>query len=138
MVKKEASGGVVGRLATRGEEATARFMDALGKNHLVTDALAKAVSAKGKLDSGSRTALNQIGLATLDEVKDVRKQVATLEKRLAKLETTSAASAKKRAGTTATGKSTGEPTTRAKKTAEQTVSPPTGRAIGGGSARGAG
>src|SRR6266508_2760345 len=134
MAKKQTSGGVVGRLASKGEEATGRFMDALGKNHLVTDALAKAMSAKGKLDSGSRAALNQVGLATLDEVQELRKQVSTLEKRLAKLEGPKTSSAARKPAASTAKKST--TSSRAKKTVEKTVSPPTGRAIGGGSARG--
>jgi DNA polymerase/3'-5' exonuclease PolX len=141
--KKSSDGGVVGRLASKGEEATGRFMEALGKNHLVTDALAKAMSAKGKLDTGSKAALTQMGLAPLDEVKELRKQVATLEKRLAKLEGTGAkSSAKASARSTTSSRSTAakpaatKKTTRAKKTAEETASPAAGRAIGGGTARG--
>jgi hypothetical protein len=142
--KKSADVGVVGRLASKGEEATGRFMEALGKNHLVTDALAKAMSAKGRLDAGSKAALGQMGLAPLDEVKDLRKQVATLERRLAKLEGSGAkASSAKASGrsTTSSRATAAKPaatkkTTRAKKSAEETASPAAGRAIGGGTARG--
>src|SRR5918998_4323740 len=86
MARKTADEGVVSRLAGRGEDAMTRLMDELGRNSVVTDALARAMSAKGRLDTASRTALGQVGLAAADDLSDLRKQVADLEKRLAKLE----------------------------------------------------
>ena len=86
MARKTADEGVVSRLAGRGEDAMTRLMDELGRNSRVTDALARAMSAKGRLDSASRAALGQVGLAAADDLDDLRKQVASLEKRLAKLE----------------------------------------------------
>src|SRR5918998_344740 len=86
MARKTADEGVVSRLAGRGEDAMTRLMDELGRNSMVTDALARAMSAKGRLDSASRAALGQVGLAAADDLDDLRKQVASLEKRLAKLE----------------------------------------------------
>jgi hypothetical protein len=44
------------------------------------------MSAKGKLDESARRALGQVGLAAADELKDLRKHIERLEKRLAKLE----------------------------------------------------
>ena len=86
MARRTADEGVVSRLAGRGEDAMTRLMDELGRNSVVTDALARAMSAKGRLDSASRAALGQVGLAAADDLTDLRKQVADLEKRLAKLE----------------------------------------------------
>jgi polyhydroxyalkanoate synthesis regulator phasin len=126
--KKGSETGTFGRLSKRGEEAVNRLVDELGKNERVTDALGKAMSAKGKLDGASRRALGQIGLAPADEVKSLRKQVEQLEKRLAKLETGAAKA------TTATRKRP----SRARKTTEGAASPASGRAVGGGTSRGSG
>lgn len=84
--KKKAEPDVVSRLAEKGEEALARLRKELGKNPKVAEALHRAVAAKGKLDSASHAALSQLGLATTDDVKALRKEIAALEKRLAKLE----------------------------------------------------
>ena len=84
--KKESDPGVVSRLAGRGEEAVTRVMDELGRNPRVSDALAKAMSAKGKLDEASRAALAQAGLAAAEELKDLRGEIKKLEERLTKLE----------------------------------------------------
>ena len=84
--KKQEETGVVSRLAGRGEEAMNRLMDELAKNSRVSEALARALAAKGMLDSASRTALVQVGLAPADEVRELRGRVHELEKRLAKLE----------------------------------------------------
>ena len=91
--------GVVGRLAGRGEEAMSRLMDELGRNSKLTEALTRALAAKGMLDSASRTALTQVGLAPADEVRELRRRVIDLEKRLGKLE---GASTPKRKPTTKT------------------------------------
>ena len=140
--KPDESGGFVGRLAERGEEAVTRIVDELSRNPRVTDALDKAMSAKGKVDAGARRTLSQVGLAAADELKDLRKQIERLEKRLARLE----------GGTTTRGTATGstakrtetkkKPTTRkrttttVKKDAEKATSPAPGRSIGGGPGRG--
>jgi hypothetical protein len=84
--RKSSETGVVGRLAGRGEEAMSRLMDELGRNRAVTDALTRAVAAKGVLDSASRSALTQVGLAPAEDVRELRRRVMDLEKRLAKLE----------------------------------------------------
>lgn len=140
--KPDDDGGVVGRLAGRGEEAVTRLVEELGKNPRVTDALDKAMSAKGRIDRSARGALAQAGLAAADELKELRKQIERLERRLAKLETTggkpaSGSSAKKsetkKAPTTAKKR-----TTTVKKDAAKAPSPPPGRSIGGGSGRGSG
>lgn len=127
----EAETGTLGRLSKRGEEALNRLVDELGKNERVSDALGRAASAKGRLDDASRRALGQAGVAAADELKDLRRHVERLEKRLAKLE----GSTKAKPGTkTAASKAT----TRAKtkKKAEAPPSPAQGRAVGGGSGRG--
>jgi lysozyme family protein len=132
--KDEANGGTLGRLSKRGEEALTRLVDELGKNERVSDALGRASSAKGRLDGASRRALGQVGVAAADELKDMRRHIEKLEKRLAKLEAASKgkSTGKKTAASKATTRS------RAKKTAEGTTSPAPGRAVGGGSGRGSG
>jgi septal ring factor EnvC (AmiA/AmiB activator) len=141
--KPDESGGIVGRLAERGEEAVTRIVDELSKNPRVTDALDKAMSAKGKVDAGARRTLSQVGLAAADELKDLRKQIERLEKRLARVE---GGAATRRAASGSTAKRTEtkkKPTTRkrttattVKKDAEKATSPAPGRSIGGGSGRG--
>lgn len=131
--KKRADGSMVGRLAERGEEAVNRLLDELGKNPMLADALHRAASAKGKLDSASHAALVQVGIAPVDEVKELRKRVEALEKRLAKLEGGKAPTAK-RSETKATP--TAAKATRTSVGEEKVPSPETGRALGGGTARG--
>lgn len=132
---KDSESSVVGRLSKRGEEAMSRVLDELGRNERVADALDRAMSAKGKVDSAGRRALGQIGLAAADELADLRKQIERLEKRLAKLEGTgSAAGSAKRSETKKTP--TAKRGTRAKATEEKGSSPAAGRAIGGGTGRG--
>ena len=133
--KKDQDGGVVGRLAGRGEEALTRVMEGLGRNPRVTDAVDRAMSAKGRLDEASRSALNQVGLAAADELKDLRKQMERLERRLSRLEGSS--------GTAKRSETKKKPTARkrttktnVKKDAEQAASPAPGRAVGGGTGRG--
>lgn len=130
--------GVVSRLADRGEDATTRLLDLLSSNLRVTDALTKAAGAKGRLDSVSKGALSQIGLAPADDVKDLRKQVERLEKRLAKLESGGKPTAKR----SETKKTPSAKRRTTKKTtssaAEEAASPAPGRAIGGASSRGSG
>lgn len=129
---KDSESSVVGRLSKRGEEAMSRVLDELGRNERVADALDRAMSAKGKVDSAGRRALGQIGLAAADELADLRKQIERLEKRLAKLEGTgSAAGSAKRSETKKTP--TAKRGTRAKTTEEKGPSPAAGR---GGTGRG--
>lgn len=133
--RKEPEGGVVGRLSKRGEEAVNRVLEELGRNERVADALSKAMSAKGRVDSAGRRALGQVGLAAAEELSDLRKQIERLEKRLAKLEGTgSAAPSAKRSTTKKT--SSAKRGTRAKAAEEKGPSPAPGRAIGGGTGRG--
>jgi polyhydroxyalkanoate synthesis regulator phasin len=94
--KKDSETGTLSRLAELGEDALTRLMDELGKNPRVTDALGRAMGAKGKVDERTRKTLANVGLAAADELKDLRKQVERLEKRLAKLETGDASKASRR------------------------------------------
>jgi polyhydroxyalkanoate synthesis regulator phasin len=128
--RKEAEAGTFGRLSKAGEDALTRLVEELGKNERVTDAIARAASAKGKLDQGAKRAVGQVGLAAADELKDLRKHIERLEKRLAKLESEAKPATKPRT-------TKAKPTTRAKKTAEK-PSPAPGRSIGGGTGRGSG
>jgi hypothetical protein len=132
---KKPEPGVVERLSKRGEEAFARVAEELGRNERVADALGKALSAKGRLDTASRRALGQVGLAAADELKDLRSQIERLEKRLAKLESSSGATAAKRSESKK-APSAKKRTTRSKTDQEKAPSPPPGRALGGGSGRG--
>jgi polyhydroxyalkanoate synthesis regulator phasin len=124
---KGPEGGVVGRLAERGEEAVSRLLDELGSNPRVAEALHRAASAKGKLDSASRGALHQVGLAPADELRELKQQVDRLEKRLAKLEAPSS-SGKARTRRPATPK---RRSTSVKKDAEKAASRSSGRTSGG-------
>ena len=123
---KETTDGTLGRLSKAGEDAFTKLFDELGKNERVTDALSKAMSAKGKVDESAKRALGQVGLAAADELKDLRSHIERLEKRLAKLESDAKPAPKPKT------------TTRAKKTTEKSVSPSPGRSVGGGTARGSG
>ncbi len=91
--EKEADGGVVSRLAGRGEEAMTRLMDELGRNSRLTDALGRAVAAKGRVDETTKKTLAQIGLAGAEELTELRKRVESLERRLSQLEGAKAAGA---------------------------------------------
>jgi polyhydroxyalkanoate synthesis regulator phasin len=138
--KKPSDGGMVNRLAERGEEAVTRLVDELSKNPRVTDALERAMSARTKIDQSARGALTQVGLAAADELKELRKQIERLERRLAKLETTSEKPAQKptarKSETKKTPTAKKRTTSTVKKDAEKAPSPPPGRAIGGGTGRG--
>jgi polyhydroxyalkanoate synthesis regulator phasin len=139
--KKPEDGGLVGRLAERGEEAVNRLANELSNNPMVTDALGKALSAKGKVDAGARRTLSQIGLAASDELKDLRKQIERLERRLARLEGGSTAKRRSSTGTSAKRTETKKPTARKKTTtvkgdAKKAASPASGRSLGGGTGRG--
>jgi len=93
MAKQENDTGVLNRLAGRGEEAVNRLMEELGKNEKVTDALARAMEAKGKVDERTRRTLGTVGLAAADQLEGLRKQIEVLEKRLAALEKSEAGKA---------------------------------------------
>jgi len=138
--KTNDGGGTIGRLAGRGEEAVTRLVEELGKNPRVTDVLDKALAAKVKVDKSARGALAQAGVAAADELKELRKQIEKLERRLAKLETSSGSAAKTSTPTAKKSETKKTPTakksTTVKKDAEKAPSPPAGRAIGGGSGRG--
>ena len=131
--QQDAEAGMLGRLSKRGEEAFTKLIEELGKNERVTEALGRAMSAKGKVDDASRRALSQAGVAASEELKDMRKHIERLEKRLAKLE--GAAKPKPGAKTPASKATT---RSRAKKTPADTPSPAPGRAVGGGTSRGSG
>jgi hypothetical protein len=140
---KQQDGGVVGKLAGRGEEALTRVMEGLGKNPRVTEALDRAMTAKGRLDEASRSALHQVGLGAAEEIRDLRAQLERLERRLAKLEgsagSKSGKASAKRSETKKTPsakQTTKSASTRSRKKAEQSASPAPGRSIGGGAARG--
>lgn len=127
--EKETDAGTLGRLSKAGEDALTRLVEELGKNERVTDAIARAMAAKGKLDEGAKRAVGQVGLAAADELKDLRKHIERLEKRLAKLESDAKPAPKPRTTKPRT-------TTRTRKTAEKPSSPAPGRSIGGGTGRG--
>ncbi|HEX2504830.1 MAG TPA: hypothetical protein VHK22_01360 [Gaiellaceae bacterium] len=138
--EKKQDSGVVGKLAGRGEEALTRVVEGLGKNPRVTDALDRAMSAKGRLDEGARSALGGVGLAAAEEIRDLREQLERLERRLAKLESAGGAkTSAKRSETkkTPTAKrATKSASTGSRTKAEQAASPAPGRSLGGGAARG--
>jgi polyhydroxyalkanoate synthesis regulator phasin len=144
--KKSDNGGTVNRLAARGEEAVTRLVEELSKNPRVTDAIARAMDAKGKVEQSARGTLSQVGLAAADELKDLRKQIERLERRLAKLEGKDAKSGSKPTAKKSETKKTptAKKSTTTKKDAENTEntenapSPSPGRSIGGGSGRGSG
>ena len=116
---KETEAGTLGRLSKAGEDALTRLVEELGKNERVTDALGRATAAKGKLDEGAKRAVGQVvGLAAAEELKDLRKHIERLEKRLAKLETDGKAAPKPR-----DDEAPGEATTAR--------APSAGRSIGG-------
>lgn len=135
--KKEEPDNLVERLADRGEEAVSRLLAEL--NPRMSGAIDKAMSAKGRVDSASRAALTQIGLAAADEIKDLRGQLERLETRLARLEggagSTSSGMQSAKRSETKTTPSAKKRTTRVKET-DKAPSPPPGRAIGGGTGRG--
>jgi|SRR5688572_28525685 len=131
--KKETDAGTLGRLSKRGEDAVTKLIEELGKNDRITEALARAMSAKDRVDGAGRKAMGQVGVAAADELEDLRKHIEQLEKRLAKLE--GAAKPKPGAKTPASKATT---RSRAKKTPADTPSPAAGRAVGGGTGRGSG
>ena len=136
---KPSDGGMVNRLAGRGEEAVTRLVEELSKNPRVTDALSRVMDAKTKIDQSARGAAAQAGLAAAGELKELRKQIERLERRLAKLESAEKPAAKTTTAKKAETKKTPtakKRTTTVKKDAEKAPSPSPGRSIGGGSGRG--
>ena len=111
-------GGTIGRLAGRGEEAVTRLVEELSKNPRVTEVVDRAMQAKDRVDKSARGALAQAGVAAADELKELRKQIEKLERRLAKLETTSGTGTAKK---TTAKKSTAKKTTARKSTAKKTT-----------------
>ena len=128
--KKDTEATPLGRLSKAGEDALTRLVEELGKNERMTDALSKAMSAKGRFDDGAKRALGQVGVAAADELKDLRKHIERLEKRLAKLETEAKPAPKPRT-TAAKPKTT--PSTRARKPTQKPTPPPSGGSADGGS-----
>src|SRR6187397_3043243 len=129
---KPNDGGTFNRLAGRGEEAVTKLVEELSKNPRVTDALGRVMDAKTRIDQSARGAVAQAGLAAADELKELRKQIERLERRLAKLES----SESKPAAKTTAKKSETKKTPTAKKGADKAPSPAPGRSIGGGAGRG--
>jgi hypothetical protein len=134
---KETDAGTLGRLSKAGEDALTKLIDELGKNERVTEALGKAMSAKGKVDDGARRAMGSVGLAAAEELKDMRRHIERLEKRLAKLEGDSKPKPKPKPKAKPASKSASSKE-RAKETTERSTSPSPGRSVGGGAARGSG
>jgi polyhydroxyalkanoate synthesis regulator phasin len=136
---KPNDGGTFNRLAGRGEEAVTKLVEELSKNPRVTDALGRVMDAKTRIDQSARGAVAQAGLAAADELKELRKQIERLERRLAKLESNEAtpAATKTTAKKSETKKTpTAKKSTTTKKAAEKAPSPAPGRSIGGGPGRG--
>ena len=119
---KETDAGTLGRLSKVGEDALTRLVEELGKNERVTDAVGRAMAAKDRLDDGAKRAVGQVGLAAAEELKDLRKHIERLEKRLAKLEAD--AKPKPAAKPRTTKPRTTTTTTRAKKPAAPPPAPP--------------
>ena len=137
---KKEPGNLVERLADRGEDAVSRVLNELSPR--ISAAFDRAMASKGRVDTASRSALTQLGLAAADEIKDLRGQLERLEKRLARLEGGSASGAEAsgkssaKRSETKTTPSAKKGSTRVKKEADKAPSPAPGRAIGGGSGRG--
>ena len=131
--KKDTEATPLSRLSKAGEDALTRLVEELGKNERFTDALGKAMSAKGRLDDGAKRALGQVGVAAADELKDLRKHIERLEKRLAQLETEAKPAPKPRR-TAAKPRTT--PSTRARKPTQKPTPPPAGGSADGGSGAG--
>jgi cell division septation protein DedD len=124
--KEQGDTGVITKLSKAGEDALNRFAEELGRNERVTDAVARAMAAKDKVDDATRRTLGQVGVAAADEIKDLRKHLERLEKRLAALEQKPEEAAKPKTAT-AKPKAAAKPKTAAKKstsgTAKRTSSP---------------
>jgi hypothetical protein len=126
MANKSDDTGVINRLAGRGEEAVNRLMEELGKNDKVTDALARAMEAKGKVDERTRRTLGTVGVAAADQLEGLRNQIEVLEKRLAALETSDtgkagSSAAAKRSTSAKPKKTAAKKTTTARKPSSSTT-----------------
>ena len=84
--KKKPEASVITKLAEKGEETIHRLVEEAEKSPTLSDAIHRAMSAKSKLDSASRSALLQVGLAPAEDVRELRGKLEALEKRVAKLE----------------------------------------------------
>ncbi len=84
--KKKAEASVITKLAEKGEETIHRLVEEAEKSPTLSDAMHRALAAKSKLDSASRSALLQVGLAPAEEVRELRRNLEALEKRVAVLE----------------------------------------------------
>jgi hypothetical protein len=135
--KKSSDSGFVGNLADRGEKAVNRLLDELAHNPRVTEALSRAMSAKGKANSSARKTMAQFGVAAADELKDLRKQIERLERRLARMEESGAtkpSTTAKRSETKRKPTARKKPTTATSKDqdVQKPPSPAPGRSVGGG------
>jgi hypothetical protein len=135
--KKSDDSGFVGNLAERGEKAVNRLLEELAHNPRVTEALGKAMSAKGKANSSARKTMAQLGVAAADELKDMRKQIERLERRLARMEEaggTKPGSTAKRSETKKKPTARKKPSAAASKEqeAQKAPSPAPGRSVGEG------
>jgi hypothetical protein len=83
------------KLAERGEEAFKRLSEEIEKNRRMADARERlgrieqnprVADARERLVQIENSVLNRFNIASLDETEELRKQVAELEERLAKLE----------------------------------------------------
>lgn len=100
--KKEAGvSSLLALIAERGEEAVKRVYGELSENPRMQD-------ARGKLEKLSRTALQQLGIAPLDELNALRGQVGKLEARVRALESGGEPSAEAGDGTPGEGGSSAD------------------------------
>ncbi len=116
--------GVVGKLADRGEQAMERLKEALGN------------AVPGKLDSASRAAFSQLGLATSDDMRELREQVDALQRRFEQAQGAEEKPTAKRRETKRTPTAARRTRKASKPAGEEAPSPSPGRSLGGGTARG--
>ena len=83
---ESADAGMFGRLAGRGDEALKRFSEEIDKNARMRDGLDRLLDAAGRLEQAGRPVLARLGIASVEEVDALRKEVAKLEERLSELE----------------------------------------------------
>ena len=93
--KKKPEASVITKLAEKGEETIHRLVGEAEKSPTLSDAIHRAKSAKSKLDSASRSALLQMGLAPAEDVRELQRKLEALEKRVTKLEGVKKPAAKK-------------------------------------------